>query len=514
MRYIPEGATYSGGWKEDKRHGEGKMVYANGNVYEGVWAEDEKCGFGVMEWATLGQRYEGEWLADKPHGYGVHVWKKDTAKELTEANYLRSIRCNQYHGMWKEGMREGRGRFLYSDGSCYEGEWKQNLKHGFGKRTSRGGLVYEGEYVQDRAQDGSKASQSVDKRSEFWIREYFCEDREGVVRDASGELGNALVRWRTTLRKIYYKVGRVKEKSSNPEVFDYCMTSAELENYLASANVFCERLRRDWYRLLVENSVEIKHDSGNLIGQDSQCRLLFRHFLAVIVHCAALKYHNIGTDLSEKLDAFLNHISRIKKAEVVEFQVDESPQKSAFKLLSLSHHSPIAAVFTPLTPRNLISKLKQLGLFDTGLMIQFPEEAVENEEGEDLRTGSEKDEPPEEDAVAASEENAVSLADLKYCISFKQALQSMTKVVMKAEYDESVEFNPEILDYPLDHDEFAQILTYLAKDMTLLESECRSAEHPEDALYESLVNMINKKVVEASSNIECASEELEKANQT
>ena len=33
----PDGDRYVGGWKEDRKHGKGKQIFANGKVKEGVW---------------------------------------------------------------------------------------------------------------------------------------------------------------------------------------------------------------------------------------------------------------------------------------------------------------------------------------------------------------------------------------------------------------------------------------------------------------------------------------------
>jgi hypothetical protein len=41
--------TYIGDWKDDKRHGEGKSFYSNGNKYEGEYKVDKMEGYGVYE---------------------------------------------------------------------------------------------------------------------------------------------------------------------------------------------------------------------------------------------------------------------------------------------------------------------------------------------------------------------------------------------------------------------------------------------------------------------------------
>lgn len=50
------------------------MKYQSGNEYEGGWKEDKKEGNGVMSWHTTMERYEGEWRQDTPWGLGSYYW--------------------------------------------------------------------------------------------------------------------------------------------------------------------------------------------------------------------------------------------------------------------------------------------------------------------------------------------------------------------------------------------------------------------------------------------------------
>ena len=44
------------------------------------------------------------------------------------------------------GLRNGKGRYQYPDGSVYEGEYKNDKKHGKGKFLYSNGDTYEGSY--------------------------------------------------------------------------------------------------------------------------------------------------------------------------------------------------------------------------------------------------------------------------------------------------------------------------------------------------------------------------------
>ena len=41
---YPNGATFEGEWKDDKKHGQGKYTDLDGNIQEGEWKEDSFVG--------------------------------------------------------------------------------------------------------------------------------------------------------------------------------------------------------------------------------------------------------------------------------------------------------------------------------------------------------------------------------------------------------------------------------------------------------------------------------------
>jgi antitoxin component YwqK of YwqJK toxin-antitoxin module len=49
-----------------------------------------------------------------------------------------------------DGMRHGKGKFFYKEGSYYDGEWKNNKMHGFGTLYYPDGCIaYQGEWKDD-----------------------------------------------------------------------------------------------------------------------------------------------------------------------------------------------------------------------------------------------------------------------------------------------------------------------------------------------------------------------------
>lgn len=51
-----------------------------------------------------------------------------------------------YHGGWRNGKKEGRGKQTLVAGTSYDGEWKENWQHGQGRYTMENGDYHEGKW--------------------------------------------------------------------------------------------------------------------------------------------------------------------------------------------------------------------------------------------------------------------------------------------------------------------------------------------------------------------------------
>jgi hypothetical protein len=133
-KYVyADGAVYEGDWKDGKIHGKGNYLYATGDVYEGDFKDDKKHGKGNYVYAAGGV-YEGDWMDDMAHGIGKLVLANGDA----------------YEGDYKNSMRNGKGKLVCANGDVYEGDWKDRKKHGKGKCVFANGMVYEGDWQDDR----------------------------------------------------------------------------------------------------------------------------------------------------------------------------------------------------------------------------------------------------------------------------------------------------------------------------------------------------------------------------
>ena len=55
---------YTGQWLNNKMHGQGHMIYSDGNQYIGEFESDQKHGKGKLIWKD-GREYDGDWVDGK-----------------------------------------------------------------------------------------------------------------------------------------------------------------------------------------------------------------------------------------------------------------------------------------------------------------------------------------------------------------------------------------------------------------------------------------------------------------
>lgn len=142
-------------------------------------------------------KWEGSCENGKANGYGILTKYKDGEYEST------------YEGEFKNGIREGKGKFTHKDKSIAVGNFKGGQLVGYGTRTSEDGTKYEGEFINYR-QHG-KGTMAFANGAKF--EGFFVSDRmyTGKYTNYDGKI--------TYIQK-YYSVEKISEKSSGykPEI--------------------------------------------------------------------------------------------------------------------------------------------------------------------------------------------------------------------------------------------------------------------------------------------------------
>ena len=84
-----------------------------GNIYEGNWKDGEKEGIGKFKFCN-GDIYDGDFKNDKFEGMGVYKYSDG----------------GTYSGEWKNDLRDGKGKFTFPNGNIFEGDWKKDMRIG------------------------------------------------------------------------------------------------------------------------------------------------------------------------------------------------------------------------------------------------------------------------------------------------------------------------------------------------------------------------------------------------
>ena len=74
-------------------------------------------------------------------------------------NTLKNIityKKEKYEGEYVNDKFEGNGKYTYGNGEYYVGEWKNGLRNGKGKFYKNGNIRYEGDFANDKFKGNGK----------------------------------------------------------------------------------------------------------------------------------------------------------------------------------------------------------------------------------------------------------------------------------------------------------------------------------------------------------------------
>lgn len=151
--WFPETeAVYIGDWRNDKRHGLGKLNWNNGAKYEGKFNNDRRHNvIGKISFAN-GETYEGGWVEDLMQGACTIKRKGITIRGQCIKGVLASlVRVDYEDGRAFEGnlsnnLPNGSGRMTWPNESMYEGEFFEGSIQGMGRMTYPNGDYYQGQW--------------------------------------------------------------------------------------------------------------------------------------------------------------------------------------------------------------------------------------------------------------------------------------------------------------------------------------------------------------------------------
>jgi hypothetical protein len=142
LEIYPQGASpfkYEGEFSDGKYNGFGKFT-RDGTLYEGSYKNGIPDGKGKWIYPN-GNSYEGEIKENKLAGKGIYKYANGTVIE----------------GSFLNGSADGYAKASYTNGDNYEGNWVQGNRTGKGKYFfSSSGNVYEGEYLNNQSNGKGK----------------------------------------------------------------------------------------------------------------------------------------------------------------------------------------------------------------------------------------------------------------------------------------------------------------------------------------------------------------------
>jgi hypothetical protein len=147
-------ATAEGEYKGPKvngvPHGQGRLVFENGDVYEGSFVAGAMAGKGVLTMSD-GSRFEGDFVNGTLCGKGRFAYANgDTyegefAEDAFHGQGKYVSETTAYEGTFERGLRHGKGVFK-TPSYCYSGEYAQDQMCGLGIYTFANGDEYLGEF--------------------------------------------------------------------------------------------------------------------------------------------------------------------------------------------------------------------------------------------------------------------------------------------------------------------------------------------------------------------------------
>ena len=133
---VPTGkAIYDGHFEDGEFNGHGRLTVPlnviDETVYVGNWRNGKRDGRGKY-WNGKGNLYIGQWLDDIRHGQGSYFYNLPSWKENQHSEYWLKENTENYSGGFKDDLYYGQGTYRWINGNKYVGGYFANDRHGPG----------------------------------------------------------------------------------------------------------------------------------------------------------------------------------------------------------------------------------------------------------------------------------------------------------------------------------------------------------------------------------------------
>ena len=240
--------TYKGEWKDGNFHGKGILREAWGDIYIGDFKNNLAEGYGKQYSYVNGKEsggwFEGEVKNDSLNGKGIYVYDNGTKEEgnfkdgeLNGKGIIVYANGDKYIGDWVKGYRVGKGKYFFASGTVYEGDFLKSDFEGKGTISYDNGTKYIGEFSKGYEHGQGKIFyKNGDIYTGYFKNGY--ENGQGKMVYASGEIYEGLwsngdpLKGKTTLAKFtttekYYALILGNNEYQKLEKLDNAVTDAK-----------------------------------------------------------------------------------------------------------------------------------------------------------------------------------------------------------------------------------------------------------------------------------------------
>lgn len=179
---FPDGAVYTGDFRQNSRHGFGECFFPGGARYKGRWQNDQPDGNGTRV-AANGDQETGIWrngqlVAEEGRTQPARPGQIKPDPGCIEGNCQNGSGTYVFHdrtryvGTFRNGLPNGQGVVYYPSGDRYEGRLERGNLHGRGQMISSDGRIVagyweNGRYVQSLLAD-EDATPSRNRAVRIW----------------------------------------------------------------------------------------------------------------------------------------------------------------------------------------------------------------------------------------------------------------------------------------------------------------------------------------------------------